>query len=110
MTYWPQKGKITWFIKSFNFNGHTEGSLKGFLHYHLVASASLRYLRTSISSRVFEQIVDFQAKSSHIRIALRGNATSEFSATTTMAGTGKNYKQKNSESATNFLAGFFEAL
>ena len=58
--------------------------------FHWTTGVSLAYLRTPISSRVFNQIVGFSGEI----VVLHGNATSELSATITKTETRKEAKKK----------------
>ena len=65
----------------------------------------MAYLRTSISSRVFNQIVGFSGEI----VVLHGNATSELSATITTTETRKE-AEKNCVTSAHFLEGFVAVI
>ena len=71
------------------------------------------YLRSTISSRLFHQVVGFLIRRTDrriTRIALHGNATSEHSATTKMTETRKEAKQNRTYSTLFSVVGFFAVI
>ena len=71
------------------------------------------YLRSTISSPLFRQVVGFLIRRTDrriTRIALHGNATSEHSATTKMTETRKEAKQNRTYSTLFSVVGFFAVI
>ena len=97
--FWP----INRFLKTRLFNICFFFLLYG--RFHSTTGVSLAYLRTSISSRVFNQIVGFSGEI----VVLHGNATSELSATITTTETRKEAK-KNCVTSAHFLEGFVAVI